>query len=98
MSAIPVVDTHLHVWDPGRFSYPWLAEVPQLNKPHLLSDYRQATAGIPIERMVFIQCECDFAQFQQETHWVTQLAQEEPRIQGIVSWAPLEIKGTIGKE
>ncbi len=90
MAELSVVDTHLHVWDPGKLKYSWLEEIPQLNKPHLLSDYRQATKGIPIERMVFVQCECDFEQYQQETNWVTELAQEDPRIQGIISWAPLE--------
>ena len=91
MPELSVVDTHLHVWDPGNLKYPWLEDITQLNKPHLLSDYRQATDGIPIERMVFVQCECDCSQFQQETDWVTELAQEDPRIQGIVSWAPLEL-------
>ena len=90
MTNIPVVDTHLHVWDPANLDYPWLPDEPKINKPHLLSDYRQVTEGIPIERMVFVQCECDFAQFLQETDWVTQQAQEDARLQGIVSWAPLE--------
>ena len=91
MTNFPVVDTHVHFWDPQKLRYPWLDETPLLNKPHLLTDYRQATKGLPIERMVFVQCECDFALFQQESDWVTELAQEEPRIQGIVPWAPLEL-------
>ena len=91
MRDLSVVDTHLHVWDPSNLKYPWLEEVPKLNRPQFLSDYQHATDGIPIERMVFVQCECDFSQYQQETNWVTELAREDPRIQGIVSWAPLEL-------
>lgn len=90
MATIPIVDTHLHVWDTRKLRYPWLDTVPLLNKPYLLADYRQATAGLAVERMVFVQCECDFAQYADEVAWVTQLAQAEPRIQGIVAWAPLE--------
>jgi len=41
--------------------------------------------------MVFMQCECLPSQYQQEVRWVTQMAAtEEPRIAGIVSWAPLD--------
>ena len=42
--------------------------------------------------MVFVQCEAEFSQFQEEADWVTGLAEgEEPRIAGIVPWAPLEL-------
>ena len=40
--------------------------------------------------MIFMQCECDPAQYKQEVEWVTGLASQDPRLQGIVSWAPLE--------
>ena len=40
--------------------------------------------------MVFVQCECDPAQSPQEAEWVTEVAHTEPRIRGIVAWAPLE--------
>lgn len=87
---IPIIDTHLHIWNPGWLSYPWLADVPKINKPHLPEDYRQATARLNIEKMVFIQCEADFAQYREEVDWVTEQAKSEPRIKGIVAWAPLE--------
>ena len=86
----PIVDTHLHVWDPELLSYRWLVEVPSLNRKHLLADYGEATAGIPVERMVFLQCEVDASQYQEEADWVAGLAAQDPRIQGIVSGAPLE--------
>lgn len=87
---IPIVDTHLHLWDPGKIRYPWLDGVAKLNRPHLLEEYRKATKGVQIEKMVFVQCEADFAQYAEEVAWVTQQAQIDPRIRGIVAWAPLE--------
>jgi L-fuconolactonase len=45
---------------------------------------------VPVEKMVFVQAECDFKQFMEEANWVTRLAQDEPRLTGIVPWAPLE--------
>lgn len=90
MISFPIVDTHLHVWDPQKIRYPWLANVPLLNKPYRLADYNRACAPVTVERMVFVQCEADFAQYQAEADWVSELAQQEKRIQGIVPWAPLE--------
>lgn len=90
MIPFPIVDTHVHLWDPGHLRYPWLDDNALLNKPYLLEDYRRACGPVQVEKMVFLQCECDFAQFQQEADWVTSLAQQDPRLQGIVPWAPLE--------
>jgi len=90
MIPFPVVDTHVHLWDPDHLRYPWLDGNALLNKPYLLEDYKRACGPVQVEKMVFLQCECDFAQFQQEADWVTSLAQQDPRLQGIVPWAPLE--------
>lgn len=90
MLDFAIVDTHLHVWDPQRLRYPWLDNIPLLNRPYLLEDYNAATAPVQVEKMVFLQCECDPAQFMDEAAWVTSLAAQDPRIQGIVPWAPLE--------
>lgn len=86
----PIVDSHLHVWDPNHLAYPWLNEVPMLNKPHLPADYNQACGPVDVGAMVFIQCECAPEQFYDEAQWVAGLAEEDRRIRGIVPWAPLE--------
>ncbi|MHB1357161.1 MAG: amidohydrolase family protein [Anaerolineae bacterium] len=90
MLDFPIVDTHLHVWDPARLSYPWLAGNLLLNKAYLPADYDRDCEPVAVDKMVFVQAEVDFAQYRQETDWVTELAQADRRIQGIVSWAPLE--------
>lgn len=90
MPAFPIVDTHLHIWDLGRIRYPWLASVPKLNKNHLIADYKRACGPVQVAKMVFVQCECDPAQAQQEAAWVSEVAQTDPRLAGIVAWAPLE--------
>jgi L-fuconolactonase len=90
MPNFPIVDTHVHLWDPGYLRYPWLDGNNLLNKPYLLDDYKRATGPVQVEKMVFLQAEVDPSQFMQEAAWVTELAQIDPRIQGIVPWAPLE--------
>ena len=90
MLPFPLIDTHLHLWDPGYLRYPWLDDNALLNKPYLLADYNRHCGPVQVEKMVFLQCECDPAQFQAEADWVTEVTQVEPRIRGIVPWAPLE--------
>ena len=90
MLDFPLIDTHLHVWDPRLLRYPWLEDIPLLNKPYLLEDYDRASRPVAIEKMVFLQAEV-CAQFQQEADWVDSLAEQDSRLQGIVPWAPLEL-------
>ena len=90
MPDFPIIDSHLHVWDPDHLRYPWLDEIPLLNKSYLLADYDEATSHLSIEKMVFLQCECLPAQCEQEAQWVTELTTKDSRIQGIVPFAPLE--------
>jgi len=40
--------------------------------------------------MVFVQCDAHPEDGLKETEWVTSLAKEDPRLKGIVAWAPLE--------
>ena len=93
MPAYPIVDTHLHVWDPSNLRYPWLSGAPKINRSLLLEDYRRACGTVGVAKMVFVQCECDPAQFLDEAAWVSQLAKQDARIRGIVPWAPLELGG-----
>jgi L-fuconolactonase len=85
-----IIDTHLHLWDPRLIRYPWLADNALLNRPYLLDDYCAATASVPVESMIFVQCEAEVSAFEAEAAWVAELAKTEPRIKGLVAWAPLE--------
>ncbi len=90
MDKFPIVDTHVHLWHPKQLRYPWLKDVPSLNRPFLLKDYNDATENLEIESMVFVQCDTHPDDGLKETAWVTSLAAREHRIRGIVAWAPLE--------
>ncbi|MEM7345687.1 MAG: amidohydrolase family protein [Chloroflexota bacterium] len=86
----PIVDSHLHFWDPNSLRYDWLASLPPLNQPMTPTDLNQATAQSNLEKIVFVQADCSPAEGLAEVEWVTTLAQADPRIQGIVAFAPLE--------
>ncbi|HXW00022.1 MAG TPA: amidohydrolase family protein [Anaerolineae bacterium] len=88
--AQPIVDTHVHLWDPNHISYPWLAGAPAINRPFVLEDFRAASAGLNVEKIVFMECDAAAEDGLKEAAWVSSLAREEPRIQGIIAFAPLE--------
>lgn len=90
MPDFPIIDSHLHFWDPAALHYPWLADNAILNRPYLLEDYDAATEAVSIEAMVFIQCEVEPSSFEAEAAWVAELAVRDRRIRGMVAWAPLE--------
>lgn len=86
--CVPLLDTHLHLWDPAHLSYPWLGG--DLDRRFGPEEYRAAWAGTPAPTAsVFVQAECDPRQAFDEVAWVTALA-EECGIRGIVAYAPLE--------
>lgn len=90
MPDFPIVDAHLHIWDPRLIRYPWIEGNAVLDRPWLPEDYRQGFAGVDIEAMVFVQCDCEFTASMQEVEWVTEQAKAEPRIRAIVAWTGLE--------
>src|SRR5690606_22493643 len=88
----------LHLWNLDRLDYPWLAAVPALNKNHLIEDFHRACDPVAVSKMVFLQCECSPAQYKDELAWVTEIAAIDPRIRGIVPWAPLEKGAEVESE
>ncbi len=90
MPPIPIVDSHIHFWDPGQLNYPWLQDLPRLNRAFLPAQLTQAAAAVNLQKIVFVQADCVPEDGLAEVAWVSQLAQTEPRIQGIVAFAPLE--------
>ena len=90
MPDLPIVDSHLHLWDPTRFPMPWLAGNELLDRPYGLGDYREHTAGLPIEAMVYLQVDVDPAYALLEARWAAERADEDPRLGAIVPWAPVE--------
>jgi L-fuconolactonase len=86
----PIVDTHVHLWDPTRFRMPWLDHETVLNRPFGLADYREQTVGIAVESIVYLQVDVAPAYALLEARRAVELANEDPRIGCIVAFAPVE--------
>jgi predicted TIM-barrel fold metal-dependent hydrolase len=83
---IKIIDTHQHLWDKDLFHYPWLESLPKLDRSFRLSDYQEATQGLGIEKTVFVECDADEQQVEDEALHILRLA-EQPgsRIAGVVA-------------
>jgi L-fuconolactonase len=87
---VPVIDSHVHLWNPDRFRLRWLDNIARLNRPYLLEDYFEHTGAVPIEGFVYIETDIDRVYAFLEAQWAAGLAAHEPRMKGIVAHAPLE--------
>ncbi|MGF1475682.1 MAG: amidohydrolase family protein [Geminicoccaceae bacterium] len=87
---ISVVDSHLHVWDPAQFTYPWHTKVQALAKPMALADFDRAMGHHSAEQMVFVEADVAPGQHIDEALWVDKLGREDPRIAAIVAHAPID--------
>ena len=92
MPNFPIVDSHVHLWDPNYFRLPWLDGAPAINTLHGLKEYAAHTAGpnIDIEAMVYLEVDIAPHYALMEPVWVAARAQEDPRIKAIVATAPVE--------
>lgn len=86
----PIIDTHVHLWDPHYMRLPWLDDNPTLRKPFGLADYQTHTSSVQIGAYVYVEVAVAPAYGLVEARWVVDRANEDPRLKGIVAWAPLE--------
>jgi L-fuconolactonase len=82
---IPVVDSHVHVWNASRAEYPWLREVPQL--PHVceLAEFWPEQAAVGVRQIVLVQA----GDHVEDTENMLRTARAHAEVVGIVAWVPL---------
>jgi predicted TIM-barrel fold metal-dependent hydrolase len=70
---IEIVDTHLHLVYLARFTYPWLADVPPLNRDFTLESYRPQAEAAGIAQAIHMEVDVAEADQVRETAFVTAL-------------------------
>jgi L-fuconolactonase len=56
---LPIVDTHVHLWDLNRFRLPWLKPGEPLCRSYVPNDYQEASAGLNIVKSVYMEVDMD---------------------------------------
>lgn len=86
----PLIDSHVHVWDPAVNDYAWLSG--ELARPYLPEEYR---AGAPqTTGVIFV--EAAAGDYLGEARWVASL--NWPELLGIVAQAPLELGAAVADQ
>lgn len=89
-AMLPIVDTHQHLWDLGKFRLPWVKEGAPLAKSYLPADYARATEGLNVVKAVYMEVDVVPEQQQAEADYVVELCREgkTPTVAAVVSGRP----------
>jgi L-fuconolactonase len=90
MPAFPIVDAHVHLYDPGVIRYGWMRGRPALDRQRLMAELDAARGRVEIEALVWMEVGADPGQYLQEASLVDGLARADRRIRALVAHAPLE--------
>lgn len=81
-----IIDTHLHLIDTSALTYPWLSDVPALNRDYLYDTYRQEALRCGIAAALHMEVDVAAEDIEAETRHVGQLAaQPESLLIGAIS-------------
>jgi len=85
-----IVDAHVHFWDPSLLEYPWLRDLPSLNRAFRLPEYDAAVAGTEVDALIVVEANAAMADVRGEARWFDRLADLDSRIRGIVAYVALD--------
>jgi L-fuconolactonase len=90
---IPIIDTHQHLWDLGRFRPPWLAKAGAvLNRNYLTPDYGEATRSLNVAKAVYMEIDVDPKDHADEADHAIALSRSGagPTVAAVISGRPAE--------
>ena len=87
---IPIIDTHQHLWDLKTFKLAWLEKRSSLDRSFLPDDYAKATAGLPIDKSIYMEVDVIPEQQVAEAEWILALirAGKTPTVAAVISGRP----------
>lgn len=90
------IDAHLHVWQPDRLAYPWLADEPALDRAYLPAEVGLAQSGVAAA--VMVEAGRRPEQALDEVAFVEELVAQGTPIAAMVAHASLERGDDAGAE
>ncbi len=88
--ALPIIDTHQHLWDLDKFKLPWVKEGSPLAKNHVSSDYLKATAGLNVVKAVYMEVDVAVEQQAAEAEYILGICRrlDTPTVAAVISGRP----------
>ena len=74
--AIPIVDTHQHLWDLTKLRLPWLKGDNPINRSFVMKDYLEAAEGLGVVKAVYMEVDVDPADQSAEAQYVLDLCRQ----------------------
>lgn len=90
MPSFPIVDSHVHLYDPAHLRYGWLKRVPKIDRRYDLGDLDRCRGPVEVDTIVFAEVAVDAGLHLDEAAWVQTLADGDLRLKGMVAHAPME--------
>jgi L-fuconolactonase len=91
MPDFPIIDSHIHLYDPERLSYGWIRTLPaSLQQAHGTVEFRAAVGTIAVERVVVVEFLVDVGLHLVEAQAGEDLAAADPLVSTIVAHVPVE--------
>ncbi|MFZ9856823.1 MAG: amidohydrolase family protein [Roseiflexaceae bacterium] len=96
MPNVPIVDTHVHLWDPRELRMSWLDGNDTLEKRYMVDEFTAHTGSVDVDSIVYVEVgsEANYAFI--EAQRIQRLAATWPTLAGIVAAAPVEF-GTVAR-
>jgi L-fuconolactonase len=88
--ALPIIDTHQHLWDLTKLRPPWLEGAGKLNRSYVTKDYLEAIQGLDVAQAVYMEVDVDPQQQLAEAEYVIELCQrkDNPTCAAVISGRP----------
>ncbi len=89
MPDFPIIDSHVHLYDPQRLPYGWMRGLP-IERRTLLPEFAAASAGVDVAGLVFVEVAVDAGRQHEEAAFAQRLADADQRLLALVAHAPVE--------
>src|SRR5207248_112599 len=73
---LPIVDTHVHLWDLTRFRLPWIRKESPLARSYVIKDFLAATEGLNVAKGVYMEVDVEPAQQRAEAEYVFDICRQ----------------------
>lgn len=90
--AMPIVDTHVHLWDLTRIRLPWIEKDSPLARSYVMKDYQTAIDGLNVVKGVYMEVDVAPADLVAEADYVLDICRQAntPLVAAVIGGRPAD--------